>query len=230
LATIVKMDQSGSGKKIANRLVALSSAAVITVYAAGYVRTQSSEARMAERVTRARPATPAEQPVVAALSTPAAPAPEAKKPEDAKKPQAAPQPRTVVDAAPSAVPAAVEAPATTPVAADPDPAPEPAPAAAPVVAPSTPAKPVWRDGTFRGWGTSRHGDIEATVVIEAGRITSAVISQCYTRYPCDYIAHLPAQVVQRQTADVDTVSRATESADAFYFAVTHALAESQKAQ
>ena len=76
-------------------------------------------------------------------------------------------------------------------------------------------------------GTVPHGDIQAAVVIENGKILSATISDCQTRYPCDYIAHLPPQVAQRQSPDVDTVSRATESADAFYFAVVNALAEAQ---
>src|SRR5579883_1155356 len=40
----------------------------------------------------------------------------------------------------------------------------------------------WRDGTYKGWGFSRHGNIEATVIIAGGRIESAVISQCRTRY------------------------------------------------
>ena len=81
----------------------------------------------------------------------------------------------------------------------------------------------WRDGTFTGWGTSRHGDIEATVVIANGRITSASISRCLTRYSCSWITHLQAQVVTRQSADVDYVSGATVSANAFYYAVLEAL-------
>lgn len=83
--------------------------------------------------------------------------------------------------------------------------------------------PPLRDGTFTGYGTSRHGDIEATIEIKDGRITSATISQCLTRYSCSWIAMLPAQVVARQTADVDVVSGATQSSDAFYFAVLAAL-------
>lgn len=83
--------------------------------------------------------------------------------------------------------------------------------------------PPLRDGTFTGYGTSRHGDIEATIEIKDGRITSATISQCLTRYSCSWIAMLPGQVVARQTADVDVVSGATQSSDAFYFAVLAAL-------
>jgi uncharacterized protein with FMN-binding domain len=81
----------------------------------------------------------------------------------------------------------------------------------------------WKDGTYSGWGTSRHGDIEATVIIEGGRITAAAISRCLTRYSCSWIAHLQPQVAERQSPEVDNVSGATESTDAFYFAVVEAL-------
>jgi uncharacterized protein with FMN-binding domain len=86
-----------------------------------------------------------------------------------------------------------------------------------------PVVPKWKDGTFTGWGYSRHGDIQASVVIEGGRITSATISECRTRYSCSVIDKLPPQVVQRQSPEVDYVSRATQSADAFYGAVVAAL-------
>ncbi len=82
-----------------------------------------------------------------------------------------------------------------------------------------------KDGTFLGWGYSRHGDIQASVQIENGRIVSAVIVQCLTRYSCDVIDKLPPQVVGRQSAEVDHVSGATESADAFYDAVIDALSK-----
>ena len=84
-------------------------------------------------------------------------------------------------------------------------------------------KEAWRDGTYSGWGFSPHGDIEATVQIAGGRIESAVISQCRTRYSCGVIETLPPQVALRQSADVDYVSGATQSADAFYEAVFTAL-------
>lgn len=143
-------------------------------------------------------------------------------------------PRTA-DVPASAVPGA--APATTspaPVA----PPPAPASAAASVATPPTPTMASeapaaadsatrsgakWKDGTFSGWGTSRHGDIEATVIIEKGRITAAAISRCLTRYSCSWIAHLQPQVVERQSPEVDNVSGATESANAFYYAVVEAL-------
>jgi uncharacterized protein with FMN-binding domain len=81
----------------------------------------------------------------------------------------------------------------------------------------------WKDGSYSGWGTSRHGDIEATVEIKGGRIVSAIISQCRTRYSCSRIADLPPQVISRQSAEVDYVSGATQSSDAFYYGVVEAL-------
>jgi len=104
------------------------------------------------------------------------------------------------------------------------------PAAAPVqkapdaaVAPALPAKNQYKDGTYLGWGHCRHGDIQASVVIVDGRITSATIAQCLTRYSCSIIDKLPPQVPLRQSPDVDTISGATESGDAFYYAVLDAL-------
>jgi uncharacterized protein with FMN-binding domain len=81
----------------------------------------------------------------------------------------------------------------------------------------------WKDGMYTGWGYSPHGNIEATVTIEGGRIAAAIISQCRTRYSCSVIGTLPPQVAQRQSPDVDFVSGATQSADAFYEAVVAAL-------
>jgi uncharacterized protein with FMN-binding domain len=86
---------------------------------------------------------------------------------------------------------------------------------------------MWKDGTYLGWGTSRHGDIQAAVTIEAGRIASATIAQCLTRYSCSVIDKLPPEVPQRQSADVDYVSGATQSANAFYQAVVEALGKAK---
>jgi uncharacterized protein with FMN-binding domain len=88
---------------------------------------------------------------------------------------------------------------------------------------AVPAPSKWKDGTYTGWGFSRHGNIEAAVTIAGGRITTAVISQCRTRYSCAVIGTLPPEVAQRQSPDVDYVSGATQSADAFYEAVVAAL-------
>ena len=85
----------------------------------------------------------------------------------------------------------------------------------------------FRDGIYTGWGTSRHGDIEASVEIKSGRIITASITQCLTRYSCSWIAALPGQIVARQRADVDLVSGATQSTNAFYDAIVEALAKAK---
>lgn len=98
-------------------------------------------------------------------------------------------------------------------------------ASTPDSAGTAPAIPTgnWRDGTYTGWGTSRHGDIKAQVVIRNGRIVESSIASCETRYPCDVISEIFNQPVERQSPDVDRVSRATESADAYYQALATAL-------
>jgi uncharacterized protein with FMN-binding domain len=64
-------------------------------------------------------------------------------------------------------------------------------------------------------------------VIEHGRIAAATIAQCLTRYPCTWITPLPPQVAKRQSPEVDYVSGATQSADAFYYAVVEALSKAK---
>jgi len=81
----------------------------------------------------------------------------------------------------------------------------------------------WRDGTYTGLGDSPHGDIEARVVIRDGRIVEAAIATCDTRYPCSVIDPLIHQPVERQSPAVDYMSHATESSDAYYFALVAAL-------
>ena len=101
------------------------------------------------------------------------------------------------------------------------------PAEVPAAASAAPSPTVFRDGKYAGWGRCQHGDIQATVVVEGGRIVSAEISKCRTRYSCDVIEKLPPQVVQRQSHTVDLVGGATESADAFFTAVFNALSQAK---
>jgi uncharacterized protein with FMN-binding domain len=218
--------------KIKPTLLAASLSAILAVYAAGYSRTREAAEALDAQSSARRPA-PAPVPDVvppatemaatasavvvpgtpekSVVTTTTAPATEVKSDTVADVEPAA----IVVDAAPVAV-----APPTPVPTSAPAPAPEPPPA--PTPAPAQ-AKAKWKDGSYTGWGDSRHGDIQATVVIDGGRIQKAVISQCNTRYSCDVIEMLPPQVAQRQAADVDYVSRATESANAFYYAVVDAL-------
>ncbi len=254
--------------------MALSSAAVLGVYAAGFVRTRAAAQRFAEADLRRTPvraqvsATTAPAESIATREAPAPVAPPALVVAAAPSPAADPvSPGVERDRAPATAPRssrpAGKTPAptakpraeridttsttATPAASAPElppvPVPDPSPATAPVPAtptavavpqsvpaspPAAPATaPTYKDGTYSGWGTSRHGDIQATVVIENGRIASASISQCYTRYPCSWITALPPQVAQRQSPEVDYVSGATQSTNAFYYAVIEALAKAK---
>ncbi len=83
----------------------------------------------------------------------------------------------------------------------------------------------YRDGTYVATGKSRHGPIEATVVIKDGKIASAAVSRCGTRYPCSDVNPLIKQVLSRQSAPVDYVSGATDSSQAYTQAVKNALAQ-----
>lgn len=100
---------------------------------------------------------------------------------------------------------------------------EPAADNATIVATVGPPTPVWRDGRFTGWGGSRHGDIQAFVTIKNGKIVESGILTCDTRYPCDVIDRILNQPVVWQSAEVDNVSRATESAGAYYWGLVEAL-------
>jgi uncharacterized protein with FMN-binding domain len=118
--------------------------------------------------------------------------------------------------------------ATAPIPAEQESAPPPEPAVA-AAAPESPPPPAatWHDGMYTGWGLSRHGDIEARVTIKNGGIVAVGIATCATRYPCSVIDAILQQPIYRQSPDVDRVSGATESADAYSDAVWQAL---QKAE
>jgi len=215
-----------SNRKVANSLLALSSAAIVAVYSAGYERTRASAQRFSVQADARRPA-PISPPAAAsppvASSVPSlvpAPAPAAearpvKPPRKAKRDRIDPSSPAPIAAVTAAPPASPE-PTPQAIQLPPPPAPEP-----------PPASPQYRDGTYYGWGTSRHGDIQAAVVIESGRIASATIAQCLTRYSCSVIARLPPQVAERQSPEVDYVSGATQSTNAFYYAVVEALGQAK---
>jgi uncharacterized protein with FMN-binding domain len=63
------------------------------------------------------------------------------------------------------------------------------------------------------------------LTVANGRIGSVSITRSTLQYPVRDIAGLPGQVVQRQTAQVDIVSGATYSSQAFRTAVSQALAQ-----
>jgi uncharacterized protein with FMN-binding domain len=208
-----------------NSLVALGSAAVIAVYAAGFMKTRPAAARFAAESEERRP--PARKPIsavpVAVTPTPA-PAPRSSTPPR-KAASNAPQPEPVVSHTQTAADTGKR------MALEPLPLPSlPTPSAPPptTTTPDTAqhadtAQVGYKDGLYFGWGYSRHGDIQAAVEIKDGKIKSAFISECLTQYSCSWISMLPSQVVARQSADVDYVSGATQSTNAFYYAVVQAL-------
>jgi uncharacterized protein with FMN-binding domain len=222
-----------------NNLVALGSAAVFTVYSAGYFRTREAAERFAGESVQRRSAAALSPETNVRAETPRTNAPDRKSAAPAviqssssKKSDMAPSPAAPVQAAPAASasaehPPAAPAPAAAPTTVPAAPAPAPV-VAAPAVdsvatAPEKKSDGKLKDGVFYGWGTSRHGDIQASLEIENGRIIGAYISQCRTQYSCSWVSALPGQVVQRQSAEVDYVSGATQSSNAFYYGVLEAL-------
>jgi uncharacterized protein with FMN-binding domain len=176
------------------------------------IDTPRDHARKVESATAPRqPPAPAAKPSCRQDAAAASKAESAAKP--AVNTDTASKPTKTVDVTPPAV-------ATTPVA----------PASPPPIPPvdsgaktADTAHVQLKDGTFSAWGTSRHGDIEAAVEIKNGRIVSAFIVQCLTQYSCSWISALPPQVVTRQSAEVDYVSGATQSSNAFYYAIVESL-------
>jgi uncharacterized protein with FMN-binding domain len=230
------------GTIVRHNLVAIGTAAVLTVYTAGYARTRDAARRFAEADLAARrPIAPGRPVVDSASAQPSdvnetpTPTPVTEKPVAVTVPTppppsgsaSAPTSATSVDSAPAkepqrdSTPVAPTEPAVTPLTQATDTTTTP-PAA------DTAAKhPLLKDGEYYGWGTSRHGDIQAGIEIKGGRISGAWVQQCLTRYSCSWIAALPGQVVARQSPEVDYVSGATQSTNAFYYAVVEALARAK---
>jgi uncharacterized protein with FMN-binding domain len=165
--------KSRSGR-ITYSLAGLSSAAILSVYSVGYLRTQAGEPGTA----------PLSSQTTAATATPT--------------PTLTPQ-RGQRSSAP--------APTATPAPAK----------------PGAGSATAYRDGSYSGLGTSRHGNIQVTVVVQGGKIASAEVSSCMTRYPCSKISSLPGRVLAAQKAVVDHVSGATDSSNAYNMAVANAL-------
>lgn len=168
--------------RITNSLVALSSAAIISVYGVGYLRTQAAE----DQLTAG--------PGVVVSATAAAPS-------------STPPGFTFQRGGTSGRQAA------------------PSPTATPAQPSSSQQNAGYKDGTYAGSGTSRHGGVEVSVVVQGGKIASAAITSCSTRYPCSKIAALPGQVISKQSASVNYVSGSTDSSKAYKQAVTAALAQ-----
>lgn len=235
-------------RRITKSLAALSSAAILTVYAVGYVHTQPAEQLIASAANVPPAATTPLTPTVTTDQPPASsdPAPAEVQALPSSPTPAAPQstsPQSASTLTPLAVPTQTGAGSQTTTSttqAPPTAAPTEAPATvAPTQAPATPAstqaptpvptpKPTatsgYKDGTYSGVGNSRHGSIQVSLVVAQGRITSVQITSCRTRYPCSWVSQLPGEVLQTQSARVNYVSGATASSQAFMGAVASALA------
>ena len=185
-------------------LVALSASAVAAIYMAGYLRTQAADASIGAAAV----------PTVAVA-------------ESAPVAAAAPTP------VPSIVTAVPQATAQRQASGAPRVVPTPQPAARPTTAPATSGGTQtlsqYKDGTYTGQGTSRRGDVWVSVQVQGGRIANVTITRSTLQYPLRDIADLPGEVVQRQSPQVDIVSRATYSSMAFRGAVTQALAAAKSA-
>src|SRR6266851_5144281 len=183
-------------------LVAVSASAIAAVYMAGYLRTQSADASIGAAAVALPPI---------ATTGPMAAAP------------------TAVPQLPPAVQAQVPVAQRATSTAQPTPIPvqrvAPQPTAPPAQTAPQQAQSGLKDGTFTGQGSSRRGDVWVSVDVQAGRIANVTITRSTLQYPLRDIAGLPSQVVQRQTAQVDIVSRATYSSQAFRQAVSQALSK-----
>lgn len=177
-----------SSHRITTGLVALSSGAILSVYALGYARTQEASAQVSGQDSS-----------TAAMPTVAGPLPR------------------VAAVVPGAT---ATAGATTPAQSTSGAQPTAHPTATATPAPKT---GTYKDGTYTGSGTSRHGGVDVSVVVQGGKIVSANVSRCQTRYPCSYITSLASQVVSRQGPPVNLISGATDSSTAYKQAVTSAL-------
>lgn len=88
---------------------------------------------------------------------------------------------------------------------------------------------LYKDGTYTGTGSNRRGTLQVAVTVQNDKITGVEISDYAMRYSQRYIAGLPGEVLQNQSAQVDNVSGATYSTRAFEDAVQDALSQARNA-
>ena len=89
---------------------------------------------------------------------------------------------------------------------------------------------LYKDGTFTGTGMNRRGSIEVQVTIHNDKITDVEISDFAMHYSESDIVGLPDEVLQNQSAQVQNVSGATYSTEAFQDAIQDALDQAQNAE
>lgn len=86
---------------------------------------------------------------------------------------------------------------------------------------------LYKDGTFTGTGMNRRGSIEVQVTIKSDKITDVQISDFAMHYSERDVVGLPDEVLQNQSAQVQNVSGATYSTEAFQDAIQQALDQAQ---
>ncbi|PLS03769.1 FMN-binding protein [Neobacillus cucumis] len=84
-------------------------------------------------------------------------------------------------------------------------------------------KKLYKDGIFTGTGMNRRGFIDVQVTIKNDQITAVEISDFAMHYSESDVVGLPNEVLQKQSAQVNNVSGATYSTQAFEDAVQDAL-------
>jgi uncharacterized protein with FMN-binding domain len=219
-------DERAAGQRVSKSLVTLSSAAIVAIYAAGYHRTSAaahkfdSQTEQGRTVAEANPAPPMPENPPAPAEPLGSSSSTLTVKKNVRKPAAASRKSGSASTESGKSPASASETGANPAAK----------AAASV-------QTSYKDGLFLGWGSCRHGDIEASVQIQDGKIVTAAITQCLTRYSCSWISprvpspvlpDLPREVVERQSAKVDYVSGATESSYAFADAITAALSKASE--
>lgn len=89
---------------------------------------------------------------------------------------------------------------------------------------------LYKDGIFTGTGMNRRGSIEVQVTIHNDKITDVEISDFAMHYSESDVVGLPDEVLQNQSAQVQNVSGATYSTEAFQDAIQDALDQAQNAK
>jgi hypothetical protein len=199
-----------AGDKLSGQLVALSSAAIIAVYSAGYFRTNAAAHQFAAHSVELdvppsvatggfAPVTPSRAAANTGISPPVGSAvgPTGRVAQPDKSVASVPSSTTASTSGSISGASAsgdTVAPSAKSHAAEPAPSKHSVEAAANTAAASgaqpdagaTPAPPPspYKDGVYAGRGSCPHGDIQAQVVIASGLIVSADITRCETRYPC----------------------------------------------
>lgn len=92
------------------------------------------------------------------------------------------------------------------------------------------SKSAFKDGTYSGKAEGVHGDIELGVEIKGGKIAKInVVNQGETSGVSEVaFEQVPAEIIKKQSAEVDSVAGATVSSEAIKNAVKDALNKAKK--